>query len=353
MISDYLYGETDMDDQESSTEEKRPPIHPIDAEILTSDKYNRQIRKITYPSISTNNSGAFGTGSDISHTFEYSDADFSNSHKNYIKKQRIPVFRFNMTNPNILDFKVGHSNLYGINIMGGFSKAVYRKAAGVTEGILDIGIGTLPIRNFESALLYLRMKNYSLGSNNKKEILAGLAERISVELAGDYGGWHDGNSPLSIEELDAQATAAAVAEFIEDLEKGDHKSHKALFDIDQLKPGNPQSIMSDLVLKMHRESLAIAITTIPFFHISNSWQIKSPAIVYINGTQIIQSQNIIPTGLEKPKDGSKKNLTAYLSGEYSIFGFRHTITAKTAYSEFNLTRNSFPTQAEDDTEEQD
>ena len=127
------------------------------------------------------------------------------------------------------------------------------------------------------------------------------------------------------------------------LEGGTFEEFKALYEIDQLAPGNPQSIMTDFLISMFDETFGLSLTTIPFFHISNPWNLKTPAIVYMQGTQIIQSNN---------KTSSNK-LSSYLSGEYIIFGFRHTITAKSAYSEFALTKNTFTTGLVDDTEEEE
>lgn len=328
MIKNFIYGRTDLNPPEGfNIPEERAPLHPLDAEILTSNKYNKQIRKITYPQPAAT-VGAFGNGSDLSDNFDYNDEAFSESQENYIIKQRIPVFRFNMTNPNILDFKSGASNLYGLQILNGFARAVHRKAAGVTEGIIDADVGSLPIRNWESAILYLKSKGYSKDSNDREAILASLAERLVVTDQFDFT---------------AEQQAAMVADIIEMLQGSTFEEFKALYEIGQLDPGDPQSIMTDFLRDMYDESLGLSITTIPFFHISNPWHLRSPAIVYMQGTQIIQSNN----------KTSSNMLSSYLSGEYLIFGFRHTITSNDAYSEFALTKNNFATGLVDDTEEED
>ena len=339
MIQNLIYGKTDLNSPTdvNTSEGLAPPIHPLDAEILTSNKYNRQIRKITYPQPAAT-TGAFGNSSDISDNFDYNDAAFSESQENYIIKQRIPVFRFNMTNPNILDFKSGTSNLYGLQILNGFAKSVWRKAGGVTEGIIDADVGSLPIRNWESAILFLRSKGYSAKSDDKEAIIDSLAEKIGPDF--------DGGQEITLANkyiMTAEEQAAMVAQTIEMLEGGTFEEFKALYEIDQLAPGNPQSIMTDFLISMFDETFGLSLTTIPFFHISNPWNLRTPAIVYMQGTQIIQSNN---------KTSSNK-LSSYLSGEYIIFGFRHTITAKSAYSEFALTKNTFTTGLVDDTEEEE
>ena len=313
LIQNYLYGKADLN-AKSYDSGKTPPIHPLDSATILTNKYSKAVREITYPA--PTGTGAFGDGSDLSDHFEYIDNLIPDD--DYIKKNRIPIFRFNTTNPNVLNLKMSRSNLYGTVMMAGYTKVIERKSAGVVQGILPTDIGTLPIRTWEAAVLYLVEKRFAMGAGDEDAILASLSGKLSTDLIETLG------------KGSALETAKYVATLVQLLADGGEENHMGLIELAQIAPGNPQAIMSDFVEKMTRESFGINITTIPYFHVSDNYKFNSPCLLYSENTPIKQSRHV-----------ARSKLDSFLSGQYDILGWRHIITTKTATSEFGLVRRNF------------
>ena len=305
---------------------KAIPLHPLDAIILTNKIYNKAVREIAFPPIT--GAGSFGDISDIPDTFGYSDKQFTDDKLDYIKKQGIPIFRYNTTNPNILDMTFKFGAVYNAQLKTGFSKVVTRKASAVAEGLLPIGTGSLPIRTRGAAIAYLRQQDFVHDADNREEILAGLKGKISIELM------------KSLEVQNPAKAADAIAAILEDLEKGSDADLKGLIEVDQLLPGNPQSIMTDMAENMYRQSLQMSIKTLPIFHVSNQHYLSSPCIVFAQDAPIKQSV-----------DAERTLMNQFFSGLYSIMGFKHTINTSTATSEFSLVKNAPKFEEEEETTE--
>ena len=127
---------------------------------------------------------------------------------------------------------------------------------------------------------------------------------------------------------DPALAARQIAEIVDTLERGDDTNLKGLIEIDQLLPGNPQSIMTDLAEDIYRTSLTMSIKTLPIFHISNIHHMNSPCIVFAQDAPIKQSL-----------DTERTLLNSFFSGLYLVVGFKHTISTKSATSEFSLVKN--------------
>jgi len=304
---------------------KAIPLHPLDAIILTNKSYNKAVREIAFPPIT--GAGSFGDISDIPDTFGYSDKEFTNTELDYIKKQGVPIFRYNTTNPNILDMNFKFGGVYFAQLKAGFSKMVTRKASAVAEGVLPIGTGTLPIRTVGAAVAYLKQKNFVLGADNRKELIEDLKGNVSIELMRE----------LKVQ--DPLEAANAVAAVLEKAEGGDDEDLRGYIAIDQLLPGNPQSVMTDMMENMYRQALQMSIKTLPLFHVSNIHHMSSPCIVFAQDAPIKQSV-----------DAEKTLLNSFFSGLYKIMGFKHIINTSTATSEFNLVKNAPKFKEEETTE---
>jgi len=294
---------------------KAIPLHPLDAIILTNKSYNKAVREIAFPPIT--GAGPFGDISDIPDTFGYSDEEFTNTKIDYIKKQGIPIFRYNTTNPNILDMNFKFGGVYFGQLKMGFSKMINRKASAVAEGILPIGTGSLPIRTVGAAVAYLRQQNFVHDADNRDEILEGLKGKVSIELMKEFG------------VQDPLAAANEVAAILKEVETGDDKDLKGLIAIDQLLPGNPQSVMTDMMENMYRQALQMSIKTLPLFHVSNVHHLSSPCIIFAQDAPIKQSVDV-----------ERTLLNSFFSGLYSIMGFKHTINTSITTSEFSLVKNA-------------
>lgn len=290
------------------------PLHPLDRTVLAKIDYNKKIRTIVNPVIK--GVGAFGDISYIPDDFGYQDSAFSDEEKKYIEENGIPTFRYNTQNPNVLDLKFKFGGVYFSTLKLGYQKQISRLSSGIAEGVLPTGIGSFPIRSRGAAIAYLRNKGFSmgLGDDNKKEILKGLASRLSPELAED------------LEVDSAEAGADSLAAIIEELEQ---KNLHGLVLVDQELPGNPNSILADQAEDLYRKALQMSITTLPTFHISRTSSINTPCIVFA------QDQPISQVIREK-----RTLMNRFFSGLYKIMGFKHSITSSAATSEFSLVKNA-------------
>ena len=261
--------------------------------------------------------GAFGNASYIPDAFSYSNEEFTTDKKDYIKENGIPIFKYNTENPNVLDMTFKFGGVYYTALKMGSITAVKKKASAVAAGYLPIGIGSLPIRTRNDAIKYLRQLNFSLGSNNRDEIIASLKGKISAEHLEDFAAANPAEAADSI---------AALIDLAED---GSDADLRGLIEIDQGLPGNPQTIMVDLAEEMFRNSLTMSIKTLPFFNISNVHHFFSPSVLFAQEALIKQSI--------QPK---RSLMNSFFSGLYQIAGFKHIINATTASSEFSLVKNA-------------
>lgn len=290
------------------------PLHPLDNLALNNVTYNEQLKKVLNPVLK--GSGSFGDISYLPDDFSYQDVSFSDLQKKYIEENGIPVFRYNTQNPNTLDMKFKFAPIYFANLKAGYQKEISRLAAGVVEGVLPTGIGTFPIRERGQVVAYFRSKGYSQGLKPevKKEIIDELALKISPELAKE----------LDVDSPEAAATAMQV--YIEKLERD---NLYGLVLVDQELPGSPQTLLADFTEDMFRKAIQMSITTLPLFHISRTSSLGSPCVFFGQDQQITQTVRRKSTQLNK-----------FFSGLYKIMGFKHTITAGAATSEFKLVKNA-------------
>ena len=82
--------------------------------------------------------------------------------------------------------------------------------------------------------------------------------------------------------------------------------------------------------QMYRQALQLSIKTVPFYYLSTFGNtIFQPCLLFAQDTPIIQS---------KPRKWTILN--NFFSGAYKIVGFTHTISTKSAESEFYLQKNT-------------
>jgi hypothetical protein len=292
---------------------KTIPLHPLDAVVLTDEVYQKGIRDIVNPVLK--GVGAFGDISQIPDEFAFHGQEIAPDLETFAREEGINIFRYNTANPNVIDMKFKFGAIYLAQLKSGFKKMVNRRASAVAEGTLPIGTGTLPIRTVGAAAAYLRQKDIAEGTGDKarKKALKELAGKISLDV---------------LEELDVdnhQEGANAVAAILDNQTK---ENHKGVIEIDQLIDGNPQTIMTDLMQDMYRKALRMSITTLPSFHISNTWDINSPCLLFAQDAPIYQTN-----------EPERTLMNSFFSGLYKIVGFKHKITTSKSESEFSLVKN--------------
>jgi len=300
------------------------PLHPLDRQILTKTSYNKPLKEILYPAVpSSDLEGSFGNISYVPDEFGYSN--FSEQEKEYIKQKQISIFRYNTTNPNVLDLKFKFGGVYLGQLQMGFQKMVERRASNVATGVLPLGTGSFPITTAGDAAAFLRMNNYSLnmGDEDREKLIQQLTRRMSPELA------------LATLTPNPDLGANFIASL---LDKAQTQDLQGYIEIDQMLPGNPNQIMTDFAERMYREALNLNINTLPSFHISNTWNINSACVLFAQDANITQSQ--------QPK---RTAINSFFSGLYKIMGFKHTINSTTCKSEFKLVKNAVRYDIKEDT----
>jgi len=288
------------------------PLHPVDKIILLDKNYLRTIKSILY--IPITGAGSFGDISYLPDEFAYSDVKFSEEEKNKIRQKGIPVFRYNIQNPNILDINIKASEAYLGMLQSGFSKVISRKASARVEALLPEGIGSFPIKSKEEAILFLRKKQFSTGLANdeRNNLIKDMIAKFDPEFVKTFA------------DTDPQKAAKVIVALLDTLEKVDHKQ---FIEIGQHMPSDPVSVMSEIVYDLYQNSSDVTIKTLPTFHIStNASIINNPCIVLAQDVPILQENKL-----------ENSVLNSFIGGFYFIVGFKHTIDATSGmYSEFNL-----------------
>ena len=310
LIANFLYAAQDSDDSGDI------PLHPLDRQILTNKTYKKKMDKIVRPKL--DNVGSFGDIGYIPDDFAYEDAEFTEEQKKFIKEKRIPVFRHNTTNPNIIDLKFNYAPHYFLYLKQGFAKAVDRRASAVAQGVLPEGVSTFKIKTIGQAAEYLVRKNYSLGMahGEKQKVIDSLATRLDPELVSSIG------------ETDAEESAKLLAAILDEVFKANNLF--GTVDIDQMLPGTPIDIFTDFANQMFRKTYSLNIKTLPTFYLSTmALGVQAPCIVFAQDVDIRKTN---------PTDRTLMN--RFFSGQYKIQGFKHVISTSTAHSEFVLTKNA-------------
>ena len=294
------------------------PLHPLDS-ILTNEGYQREIRGIVSPKTKRGSAG-FGSIMDIPDDFSVEaqstdDLKIASHLETYARNKGVSIFKYNTTNPNILDMKFKFAPIYLAQLKFGFAKHVERKASLVTEGILAPGQESLPIRSMKSFVAKQRLVNYkmNLGDNTRQAEIRKIAAAISLDLEKKINSGAD------------EAAQATVAALIKELGE---EGNKTVIEIDQYLDGNPADIMTDFSQEMFRKAFMINISTLPSFHLSNIWDINSPCLVFA------QDANISQTSMPE-----RTQMNSFFSGQYRILGFTHKISTSKSESSFELTKN--------------
>lgn len=289
------------------------PLHPVDKVILLNKTYLQSIKNIITPEPITG-AGSFGDISYLPDEFAYSDVKFSQEEKNKIKQKGIPVFRYNIQNPNILDINVKISQAYTGMLNTGYSKVISRKASARVEALLPEGVGSFPITSKEDAILFLRKKQFScgLGDEERNNIIRSMISKFDPKFVETFA------------DTDPEKAAKIIVALLDTLEKVDHKQ---FIEIGQHKPSDPVNVLSEILYDLYQKCTDITIKTLPTFHLSKvATIINNPCIVLAQDIPVLQEQKV-----------ENSVLNSFIGGFYFIVGFKHTIDATGGmYSEFNL-----------------
>lgn len=300
------------------------PLHPYDKILLMDTNYNKEVKEIVNPP-KGDLEGAFGDVTYIPDEFAHTDEGLDPKAKDAIKKQGIPIFRYNTTNPNVLDMNFKFGAIYFSELMKGFKKEVNRKASTTMAGAMATKYSNFEFQDRNAVVAFIRKRLYSVGAST----LDGETEKLMTELASRFEGGIDveginGSTP-------EEKAESAFAFYQEMLDRPD----KPMIKIDQLLPGNPVSIMADFSEQMYRNALQMTIQTLPMFHLSNFATLSSPCMLFAQGTGI---QMTTKYSKEEQELLERNVMSQFMSGAYKILGWTHEINRKGAQSTFKLVK---------------
>ena len=302
---------------------KSIPLHPLDKAILTNSDYNKVVFEAAHPPVLENVinlTGAFGGVTDLPDDFGYSEnfsmTEFEELNKGNIDKAPVSVFKYNTSNPNVLDLTFNWAPQYLAALKSvGFKKVVKDVASAVAGGVLPLDIGSFPIRTEQDAIAFMKMQNYTnnLGDDEKEVLVERLAASISPELSKQMN-------------LSTKKHSQIIASLLDALEQ--HGDFKSNIEIDQLLPGDPFTAMSELVKTLYERCVQVNMKTLPSFHLSKLSNLSDMCLLFAQDAPITQSQK-----------ADRSAINAFYSGLYKVVGFKHKIDSNGAQSEFKLTKH--------------
>lgn len=338
LINQYLYGAVDLENEIlkeaealdwtklmeradfpekfSSGYSAQIPLHPLDRQVLVHVGYQKRINKLIRPE--TSNIGSFGDFTYIPDEFTYKEKAFDDHQLKFIKEKQTPIFRYNTSNPNVLELKFNYDAQYMQYLKSGYTKGISRRASAAASGILNVGVGSFKIASYEAAFEYIARNNFKAGMGTKAR--QALINTLSLQL--------DPSFVTAIGIADEQAIAESLVAIMDKIYTENNLF--GTYEVDQMLPGEPISLFVDFANQMFRKTFSLTLRTLPVFHLSNlGTTLQSPCIVFAQDQDI--RQTISP---------NRSLLNKFYSGQYVIQGFKHTINMGTCQSEFVLTKNA-------------
>ena len=313
--------------QDKINELEVPQLHPLDRSVLINKKYNKEIRKLVIPKQKTKGSlnSVFGKQTYIPDDFGYLDKKFTEEEKDLITKNNIPVFKYNTKNPNILNLTFNSNNIYFSLLNLAFEKSVTRQAITGIGGELTEGFGDFKSPNLASIILHALRSGYSEGMSKQDRwaLQQAIVSKLpSQALEERFDGQRISKYQVGYNEY---VFASAIISLLDLISKKD--GNNTIVEIEQSLQGGPIDAMMDIIKQLYKFAFQVRIKTLPTFEISKTLggTIGSNCIVLAQDTPIM--------GINK-KLGS--NLSNFVTGIYTIVGFKHIINNRSCESEFDI-----------------
>ena len=325
-------------------------LAPVDRSIL-NEAYQRKARETILNTFRTIEDNNFGNLYQVPDEFAIGKSELKKEDqlKNLTKLQKMsmdndfPIFKYNTSNPNVIQLKADVSNGYYVALRSGYAKAIGRQAAGVVAGALKSGHATLPILTLKDAIQYLLANEFStdLAEGKKRALVQELEKRVSASLIDDFiyyenqanssGPWapstlSPSTAPPTIPQIyDAKTIAERIGLITlqQQLE-----GNSPVIMVDQENPGSATDIMTSLLVNSTRRSFNITLKTTPMFHLSDVGNtVLNHCLLFAQDPPIARTNGKAKTNF----------FNTFLSGMYQIMGFKHKIAANgEASSEFSL-----------------
>lgn len=306
LINDYLYANRYQTDTFQY-------LYPQDKVILLNNSYYSKVKSIINPK--KIRVTPYGSISNIPDELAFSDSEAIKLQKAIIEEESLPIFRYNTSNPNVIDLAGKFNASYLDSLSYAVGKETNRKASLGLAGVIPTKYSNFNFSDVEAIITFIRLreKQIGFGGDNKSAIIREVANKLK----------NDSNlSPLL-----PGSTPQEKAEFCFSFYLKLLSEDRPLIKIDQLMPGDPINVLYDFVERAFQTAINVQIKTLPFFHISRVNNIGKGCILYAQLPQI--------TRMVKPKTNL---VDTFLSGFYGIFGITNTITPTEVYSEFTLAK---------------
>lgn len=292
-----------------------PPniVYEVNANDLTQDNYKSGINRIIEKSVPASVFGDLYQAPDV---FQYADDVLGVGNISDIQRFKIPVFRHNTSNPNVISIKHTDETTAYLPVM----KAVYRRqvervAVNLSSGKADIRLNDFRIIDTDQLKAAIQRSRYSDNGTvlTKKQIIDDIVNRVDGSL-----------KETLLKEGGEEQIVKAIKSYMDELDGNE----ELVFKISQEVNANPAELIEKYASELSNQVTRVTVKTVPLFSISTkSVYHMSPAVVF--------SQDVPMLGQVFPR---RTRFNNYLTGLYRILGFKHTLTSSNAESLFVLAR---------------
>lgn len=321
LITSFLIGQLNLQNKKNNASVADIPLHPLDSQILTNKTYNSSIRKMNKlfvtkddPNFNSLYDSSFDDFS-VAKSNISSDPqlynEFAEKFKNFISNNSLPVFRYNIKNPNTKRLSHKFSPAY-------FSQLVMKPERDVANRIANTFVAKF-------------ITDYiTFGVASNKNLLADyiiqrqlLDDSLSLEEIGNEL-ISNVNKSNKYKNTFTEDLPNLISQVINEIQ---NNVNTPSVNIPQGVPITKEKLMYDFYTEMYSKTNIISVETLPFFHL-NSAHIQSGCFVFADIPQ--------PT---KFGNSARTNYNQFISGYYRIVGFEHQISSNSCKSTFSLVKS--------------
>lgn len=303
-IRRYLYGgiNFDLTPEEKS---KHTDLFYEEKKILLTEKYNREVINDR-----RDKSPIFDTPSTFFKPVQQSNAEA-------IRKLRVPVFRYNVEDPNVLSIDLDEAKT-STAVLSQLPSLAHQWVSTLgTDEILEKFDLPISNENRESLIEYLK-KYQDIAINGRN-------------LTSDIGEMEQQLAPVDLETM-----ADFIIETQKNLSLNNPKTVKLL---DALTGDNIFAHSLRAMERYYSQAIEGSITTLPHFWLSNPYILGDVCVLFSLEPRSFRTLGNAP-------------IRAAYSGSYIIMGFTHTIDRSNVNSEFLIVKNSNLLESLDITEDE-
>ncbi len=289
-------------------------VHPQNALDIVNEEYKSKIKKnLKYKDI---NKSVFGDISDVPDIFQYKDDVLSTNGIDLIEKNKVPVFRHNTSNPNVLTIKnYTDQGYYFLATHSAYKKQVTRVATQLVNGKTNIRLRDFKItdqKQLEVAIKRTKYSNFGPTLTNQ-EVINDIYSRLDSSLKNQIS--EDGDEKEIVKYIKALLDSYSEDSSVE-------------IKISQEVNADPAVLIEKMGTEMARKTSKISLTSLPLFSLSSKTLFQySPVVLF--------SQDLPMQGQIYPR---RTRVNNYLTGVYQIIGWKHSLDSMKAESMFVLAK---------------